>query len=323
MKLELEKSREQQQASAANGSYHGEANMHSSAPLPAQHGLEYSLADAVPPTAIMRLQAAEEMGEPIEDEEEEEEDEDEEEDDEDEEDDASSLCSGLTDSSTQSLAASDSEEEDDEEDKSDSFEDASITSPGSHGEAVPLSSVLCYSDGAIVQDSHTNGNCYFSSAPPEYYQLENASTASINATANPTSESYGEVSPFQDGVANSNVNFNAASEQYPDYNGQPEEPYVSHFGLANGTSTVIVRSPDLEDNVRPGGVYREQPGAPAQVEFQNYLNNNSQERYVSNGNCFVAEKVKEVASGMNEVPPLPDSRQNPAILENFPQVAPV
>ncbi|XP_023656616.1 cysteine/serine-rich nuclear protein 3 [Paramormyrops kingsleyae] len=324
MKLELEKSREQQQASTANGGYHGEANMHSSALLPAQHGLEYSLVDAVPQTAIMHLQAAEEMDEPIEDEEEEEEeDDDDEEEDEDEEDDASSLCSGLTDSSTQSLAASDSEEEDDEEDKSDSFEDTSITSPGSHSEAVPLSSVLCYSEGAVVQDNHTNGNCYFSSTPPEYYQLETASTASINATANPTSESYGEVSPFQDGVPNGNGNFNAASEQYPDYNGQPEEPYVNHFGLANGTSTVIVRSPDHEDNVRPGGVYREQPGGLAQVEFQNYLNNNSQERYVSNGNCFVAEKVKEVTSGMNEVPPLPDSRQNPAILESFPQVAPV
>ncbi|XP_031414325.1 cysteine/serine-rich nuclear protein 3 [Clupea harengus] len=133
MKLELEKSREQQQQqqqqpqqTAQQQGYHGEGNGHCSALVQTQHGLEYSLSESAQQTAIMHLQAAEEIDEGLEDEEEEEEEDDEEEDedeneedDEEEESENSSLCSGLSDSSTQSLAASDSEEEEDEDEEED------------------------------------------------------------------------------------------------------------------------------------------------------------------------------------------------------------
>ncbi|XP_018597012.1 cysteine/serine-rich nuclear protein 3 [Scleropages formosus] len=329
MKLELEKSREQQQASVSNG-YHGEPNVHSNPLVQAQHGLEYSLADSVPQAAIMHLQTADEMDEPTEDDEEEEEEEDEDnEEDGEEEDEVSSLCSGLTDSSTQSLAASDSEEEDDEEDKSDGFEDGTVTPSIPHSEAVPLSSVLCYPDGAVVPEGHNSGNCYFSSTPVEYYQMENSVTASTNTTTSPSNDSYTEVSSFQDGVTKGNGvtslgGFGMATDQYPDYNRQPGEQYGSHhFSLASGTNSVIVCTPDQENNIQSNSLYREQQAGHAQMDFQNYLNNNSQEPYVSNGNCFMAEQLKEVSSGLSDVPSLPDSRKQPPLMESFPQVTPV
>ncbi len=188
MKLELEKSREQQQASPTNG-YHGETNdLVGGNPLvQSQHRLEYSMSDAVPQAAGMHLQAADEMEEPLDDEEEEEDEEDEEEEEEEEEnedeeeeeeedeEDSSSICSGLSDSSTQSLANSDSEEEeeDDEDDeKSESFQDDIATPSVSHTEVVPLSSVLCYSDGSMAHENHMNGNSYLmNSSSAEYYQL--------------------------------------------------------------------------------------------------------------------------------------------------------
>lgn len=160
MKLELEKSREQQQQQqsqqqqqpqqtvqqqvATGNGYHGESNGHGSplVPTQTQQGLEFSLSESVQQTAIMHLQAAEEMDEGLEDDEDEEDEEDEEEDDEDDEDENeededdeseenSSICSGLSDSSTQSLAASDSEdeeedEEDDEEDDEDEEEEEEV-----------------------------------------------------------------------------------------------------------------------------------------------------------------------------------------------------
>ncbi|XP_006636674.2 cysteine/serine-rich nuclear protein 3 [Lepisosteus oculatus] len=327
MKLELEKNREQQQASAANG-YHGETNVHSNPLVQAQHSLEYSLADTVPQTAIMHLQAADELEEPIEDEEEEE-DEEENEDDEEEEDDGSSLCSGLTDSSTQSLAASESDEEDDEEDKSDDFGEGMTPPVVSRAEVVPLSSVLCYSDGTVVHENHNSTNSYYTSSSVEYYQLENSNTAAGNIAANQGNEAYSEASSYQDRVTNNNgtmslVPYSMTSEQYTDYSRQQDERYTNHhFAVSNGASSVIVCcTPDQENNVQSNGIYCEQTPGHSQMEFHNYLNNNSQDRYVTNGNCFTVEQPKEVSNGLSEVSPLPDNKKNPT-LESVPEVTPV
>lgn len=82
MKLELEKSREQEQASPTNG-YHGNEAVGSNPLVQSQHRLDYALPDAVPQGAGVHLQTAGEMDEPLEDEEED--DEEEEDDDDDDE----------------------------------------------------------------------------------------------------------------------------------------------------------------------------------------------------------------------------------------------
>ncbi|XP_066544773.1 cysteine/serine-rich nuclear protein 3 isoform X2 [Amia ocellicauda] len=330
MKLELEKNREQQQVSAANG-YHGETNVHGNPLVQAQHSLEYSLADTVPQTAIMHLQAADELDEPLEEEEEEEEDDEEDnEEDEEDEDDGSSLCSGLTDSSTQSLAASESDDEDDEEDKLEDFEDGRATPNVSRTEVVSLSSVLCYSDGTVVHENHNNSNSYYANSSADYYQIENSNTSAGNLAANQSNEAYNEASPYQDRVTSNNgamslVPYSMASEQYTDYSRQAEERYTNHhFAVSNGASSVIVCcTADQENNVQSNGIYCEQTPGHSQMEFHNYLNNNSQDRYVTNGNCFTAEQPKEVSSGLSEVPNLPDNKKIPPALESIPKVTPV
>ncbi|XP_064183510.1 cysteine/serine-rich nuclear protein 3 [Anguilla rostrata] len=328
MKLELEKSREQQ-ASVANG-YHGDIGVHANPLVQAQHGLEYTLADAVPPTALMHLQASEEMEDPIDDEDEDEEeeeeddDDDDEEDNEDDEDDGSSLCSGLTDSSTQSLAPSDSEDEEDDEDKSDDFEDGANAPSASRAEVVPLSSVLCYPDGAAVHNGHANGSSYFAGSAAECYQLESsgAPLVSVGQTAEP----YGDAQPFQERVPNGNgALFGLASEQYPAYSRPSEERYASHhFSVTNGvSSSVVCRAADLENNVQSNGACHDLPKGPSRMEIQNYLNNNSQEHYANNGTCFMAEKPKDLSNGLSEVSSLSDGSKTSPSLDSFTQVAQV
>ncbi|CDQ57761.1 unnamed protein product [Oncorhynchus mykiss] len=310
MKLELEKSREQQQASPANG-YHGESNGHSHGnPLvQTQHSLEYSLTDpTLQQSAIMHLQTADNMEEPLDDE-----DEDDEENEEDEEDEE------------------DNSKEEDEEEKLEDFEDGVSTPPVSHTEVVPLSSVLCYSDGTLPQDNHIekhiNGNSYLLSSQAEYYQQENPSAvASANGTASqPISTSNGAMpqGPF-------NMAADKA-EQYTDYPHQAEEQYTNqHFTLTNGraaTTAMGCCTTDLENNmVQSKGTFPEQPGGISQMEFHNnYLNNkSSQEGYGSTGKCFVAEQPKEVSSAndLSEGPSLADSTKTPALAENLPQGAP-
>ncbi|XP_064800902.1 cysteine/serine-rich nuclear protein 3-like [Oncorhynchus masou masou] len=331
MKLELEKSREQQQASPANG-YHGESNGYGNPLVQTQ----YSLSDpTVQQSAIMHLQTADDMDEPLDDEDEYEDDEENEEDDEDEED-SSSLCSGLSDSSTQSLANSDSEEEDgDEEDTSEDFENGVSKPPVSNTEVAPLSSVLCYSDAILPHDNHIddhiNGNSYLFSSPTDYYQLETPNAvASANGTASQPSEPYGEVLSFPHTVSTTNgavpqEPFNMAvdiAEQYTDYPRQAEEQYANQpFTLTNGTAATTAMGcciPDLENNMVPSkGTFPEQPGGLSQMEFHN--------NYLNNKKCFVAEQPKEVSSvnGLSEGPSLAVSTKIPALAENLPQVAPV
>ncbi|XP_071330021.1 cysteine/serine-rich nuclear protein 3 [Trachinotus anak] len=318
MKLELEKSREQQQASPTNG-YRSEANdLGSGNPLvQAQHRLEYSLSDAAPQTASMHLQSADEMEEPLDDEEEDEEDDDddeeeeeeeeEEENEEDEEDeeDSSSVCSGLSDSSTQSLANSDSEDEEEDnedEEKSENFEEDVTTPSVSHTEVVPLSSVLCYSDSSVAHDNHMNGNSYLlNTSSAEYYQLGSSSAIPNGQTSQP-SEPYGEALSFQDTTNGSVAQgpFNMTAEQYTDYSNQAEEQYTPnhHFALSNGAPAAPLTCyiPDQEKKVLSKATFVEQPGNQNQTQFQNYLNNNTQSSYSSHSSCMTAEQPQQETS---------------------------
>ncbi len=343
MKLELEKSREQQQASPTNG-YHGETNdLGGGNPLvQSQHRLEYSMSDAVPQAAGMHLQAADEMEEPLDDEEEEEDEEDEEEEEEEEEnedeeeeeeeedeEDSSSICSGLSDSSTQSLANSDSEEEeeDDEDDeKSESFQDDIATPSVSHTEVVPLSSVLCYSDGSMAHENHMNGNSYLmNSSSAEYYQL-----GSTNGQTSQASKPYGEALAFQDPVSTTNGSvaqgpFNVSPEQYTDYSNQGEEQYAAnhHFTLTNGAPAAPLTcfTPDQEKKVLSKAAFVEQQEDQNQTQYQNFLNNNTQGAYSSS--CMTAEQPPQDSgvNGHSDLTLLANNTKNIPLPDHCPEVA--
>lgn len=345
MKLELEKSREQQQASPTNG-YHSESNdLESGSPLvQSQHRLEYSLSDTVPQTASVHMQAADEMEEPLDEEddeeeedeeedEEEEENEDDEEEDEEDEEDSSSVCSGLSDSSTQSLANSDTEdeEEDDEDEvKSENLQDDMATPSVSHTEVVPLSSVLCYSDGSVAHDNHMNGNAYLmNSSPAEYYQLS-SSTVSNSQPSHP-SKAFGEALAFQDPVSSTNGSvaqgpFNMSAEQYTNYSNRAEEQFAAnhHFTLTSGapTTPLTCYTPDQEKVLSKAALV-EPPDNQNQTQYQNYLNNNSQSSYSNHSSCITAEQPQQDAAlnGHSDLSLLANNTKNLPLPDHCPEVA--
>ncbi|XP_053184804.1 cysteine/serine-rich nuclear protein 3 [Scomber japonicus] len=335
MKLELEKSREQQQASPSNG-YRGETNdMGGGNPLiQTQHRLEYSLSDAIPQTASMHLQTAEEMEEPLDEEDDDEEDdeEEEEENEEDDEEDSSSVFSGLSDSSTQSLANSDSEDEeedDEDEEKSENFEDDMTTPSVSHTKVVPLSSVLCYNDGSVAHDNHMNGNSYLmNSSSAEYYQLGSSSAISNGQTSQP-SEPYGEALAFQDPVSTTNGSlpqgpFNMTAEQYTDYPNQADEQYTAnhHFSLTGAApaTSLTCYTPEQEKKVISKAAFVEQPENQSQTQLQNYLNNNTQGSYSSS--CMTAEQPQDdsTVNGHSDLTLLANSTKNLPLPDHCPEV---
>ncbi|KAG7503734.1 hypothetical protein JOB18_043970 [Solea senegalensis] len=328
MKLELEKSREQQQASPNNG-YCGEPNdLGSGDPLiQSQHRLEYSLSDTVPQTASVHLQNADESEEPLDDDEEDDDDEEEEEDnDDDDEEDSSSVCSGLSDSSTQSLANSDSEEEDyEDEEKSENFDDDMAAAPVSHTEVVPLSSVLCYSNGS--HDNHMNGNTFLmNSSSAEYYQLGSASAASGGQTSH-SSEPYGEPVAFQDPGSMAQGPFNSTAEQYTDYSNQAAERYPAnhHFPLTNGHSDQPVSryTPGQQEKVSPKAAVVEQPEKQNLTQFQNYLNSNTQSSSSSSSSSRTAAEQPQLESSVNrnsDLTLLANSPKNLPLPDHCPEV---
>lgn len=337
MKLELEKSREQQQnsghAAAATGNgFHCDPNGHCSPLTTGQHALEYAIPDSVPPSTIMHLQAGDDMDDALEEEEDEEEedeeeeeeeedDDDEEDENEDDEDESSSLCS-LSDSSTQSLANSDSEDEDDE-DKTGEF-DGGL--PTTCGESAP--SVMCYTENAVTSENQTNGNSYFMSSTPEYYPMENVTPPSLLANANQAGEVYGgDQTSYQDDSSGvmSQGPFNVTADQYTDYTQPSEQPYSTHHftALANGSTAVIgCCTPEAGDkSVQSKGTFIGQSGELSQMELQNYLNNNNnsaQDAYATNGNCYVAEQPKETCHNPPDVS-LAENTKGPT----FPEPTPV
>uniref|UniRef100_A0A3B3B9B0 Cysteine and serine rich nuclear protein 3 n=2 Tax=Oryzias melastigma TaxID=30732 RepID=A0A3B3B9B0_ORYME len=286
MKLELEQNREQQQTTPTNG-YGGEiGELGSGNPfVQPQPRLQYSLPDSVPQTASMHLDAADEMEEPF-DEDEEDNDEEEEDNEEDEED-GSSVCSRLSDSSTQSLANSDSEDEEDE--KTETLE-GDISNPAvSHSEVTPLTSAACYGD-----DNRLNG--YLINSPPnEYYQLRNSSGGSNGPTSQPA-EPY--ALSFQAPVSNSNTAqtpFSLTADQYADYSHQREEQYAAchHFTPAN---PVACYTPDQKNKLLSTAGFVEQN----HNQFQNYLNNtnNNNDPGSYSSACITAEQPLQ-NSGVN------------------------
>ncbi|XP_072253195.1 cysteine/serine-rich nuclear protein 3 [Leuresthes tenuis] len=336
MKLELEKSREQQQTSPTNGYRSVPNDLGSGNPYTQpQDRLEYSLSDAVPQTANMHLQAAEEMEEPLEDEDEEEEEEDEEEEeeneeDEEEEEDSSSVCSGLSDSSTQSLANSDSEDDEvDDEDAEKTFEDDMASPAVSHTEVVPLSSVLCYSDDSVAHDNHINGNSYLmNSSSAEYYQLESSSASSNGQTSQP-SQPYGEALAFQDPVSTTNGSmaqgpFSVTAEQYTDYSNQAEEQYTTshHYTMTGGAPTASLTCYTSDQKVLSKAALVEQPENQNQTQFQNYLNNNSQVSYSSHSSCVMATQPPKESSvnGHSDLTLLANNTKNLPLPDHCPEV---
>ncbi|XP_069577149.1 cysteine/serine-rich nuclear protein 3-like isoform X2 [Brachyistius frenatus] len=183
MKLELEKSREeqyqqqqQQQQLVTNGNgYHGDSTLVQQQQQQQQQPQQFPLMSSTPHIPIMHLQNTDTDSHL--DEEEEEEDEEEEDDDDDEayDEDGSSVCSGLSDCSTHSLDTIDPEEEeeedeDDEEEEEEDEEDEEEDEEDEENEedddeddeddeedwgcpppySVPLPSVMSYSSGALV-----------------------------------------------------------------------------------------------------------------------------------------------------------------------------
>ncbi|KAF4108731.1 hypothetical protein G5714_009804 [Onychostoma macrolepis] len=310
--------------------FHGDPNGHCSPLATGQHALEYAIPDTVPQTTIMHLQAGDDMDDTLEEEEEEEDDEDEEDEEEDEddeddeneddEDESSSLCS-LSDSSTQSLANSDSEEEDDNEDevKTEEFDTGLANS-----EVAPPPSVMCYSENTVASDNQTNGNSYFINSTAEYYQMENVTPPTLLASANQSSEPYvGDTASYQDRVNDSSRvmsqgPYNVTADQYTDYSQQPEQPYANHHLAVIGC---CASEPDK--SVQSKGTFLGQSGELSQMEFQNYLNNNTQDTsYNANGTCYVAEQPKELSHNLPEVS-LADNTKGPTLLDAFAEPTPV
>ncbi|MED6266670.1 hypothetical protein CHARACLAT_004398, partial [Characodon lateralis] len=337
MKLELEKSREQQQTSQNTG-YCGEANDMGKGNLftPSQHRLEYSLSNTVPQTAAMHLHGGDEMEDPLDDEDEEEDEEDEEEEeeenDEEDEEDSSSVCSGLSDSSTQSFANSNSEDEEEPAGKSENYEDDMKPPVVSHTEVVPPSSLMCYTDGSLGHDNHINGNPYLmNSSSAEYYQLGSSSADSNVQTSRP-SESYREALGFPDPISTTNSNltlgtFTTTSGEFTGYSNHTEKQYMTnrHLNLNGGgpAASLCCYPPDQNTKVLSKAMFAEQPENQNHTELQNYLNNNSKESYSSNSvTCTPAEQHQQESSanGLPDLTLLSNNSKNHPLPDHCPEV---
>eukprot|EP00063_Salmo_salar_P032388 XP_014007223.1 PREDICTED: cysteine/serine-rich nuclear protein 3-like isoform X3 [Salmo salar] len=230
MKLELEKSREQQQQpQVTNGNgYHGELPVN----VPVQRALQYPLmSDNIPvlQTPIMNLPSGSDAEQHLEEEVDEDEEDDEEE--YEDEDDGSSLCSGLSDCSTDSLHTSDSEEEEEEEeeeeDDCESMEEGVSGPPVSHTEVVPLSSVLGYTDGTHTNTNtnHANPNSYYHNPSSGYYQMDNS--ANLNPTPKAPSEAPSLLSlPNRQGATDGPT---VVSQEQPKTTSEPHTDHLSQI----------------------------------------------------------------------------------------------
>uniref|UniRef100_A0A3Q0SZ46 Cysteine/serine-rich nuclear protein N-terminal domain-containing protein n=1 Tax=Amphilophus citrinellus TaxID=61819 RepID=A0A3Q0SZ46_AMPCI len=203
MKLELEKSREEQyqhqqpEQLVTNGnSYHGDSTLVQQQQQQQQPNLQFPMMSGTQHIHIMQLQNMGDTDSHLDEEEEEEEgdegEEEEEDDDEEEEDEAydedgSSVCSGLSDCSTHSLETIEPEEgeEDEEDDEDDEEEEDEEEEEGEeedeeeeedwdcslHGTSpppysVPLPSVMSYSSSTLMSLS----NLFHSTPPMQHYQ---------------------------------------------------------------------------------------------------------------------------------------------------------
>ncbi|KAM5152611.1 cysteine/serine-rich nuclear protein 3 isoform 1-T2 [Mantella aurantiaca] len=279
MKLELEKNREQQ-ISAANGCPTDVGALANSM-VQSGHPIEYSVAESFevesdPQSAMMHFQNSDELDCSAEEEEEDDEDEE-------EEDDGSSYCSEATDSSTQSLAPSDSDEndveEDDDEDcdKSDDFNDAIVP----HADNLPVSSVFCYSDANALHENHLKNAPYYTNPSTLYYQIDNNNSAATNQLP----EVYSDRDSLKNGATNL-VPYNMRPEQfkYVDYTSQPVEEYANSHYTSSSPSVIVCRAASENDNGHCNPLYNEHRSSLPPVGFCSYLKSPSSEGYVSNLN---------------------------------------
>ncbi|XP_074823573.1 cysteine/serine-rich nuclear protein 3 isoform X1 [Natator depressus] len=307
MKLELEKNTEQQ-VPALNGC-HSEVSAHTSSLSTAPHPVEYSLAENFEietdsQAAVMHLQSAEDLDCPGEEEEEEE--------------DGSSFCSGVTDSSTQSLAPSESDDDDDEEEEEEEEEKADdfVEGMGSHADVVPLPSVLCYSDGTAVRESHSKNASYYTNSTTLYYQIENHAPGSNNQIT----ETYSERDTVKNGSL-SLVPYNMTSEQFVDYTRQSEESYSSsHYPSANPSVIVCCSSSESDNSVPCNSLYTEHRPSHPHVEFHSYLKSNSQDGFVSalNGDSHIPEQAAENSISLSEKSRLHEECIKSSVVETVP-----
>lgn len=307
MKLELEKNREQQ-IPTLNGC-HGEISAHSSSMGPVAHSVGYSIADnfeieTEPQAAVLHLQSAEELdcqGE--------------------EEEDGSSFCSGVTDSSTQSLAPSESDEEEDEDDEEEDEDDdekgdSFVEALGPHAEGVPLPSVLCYSDGTAVHESHAKSAPFYANSSTLYYQID----SHIPGTPNQIPENYSERETVKSGAL-SLVPYTMTPEQFVDYARQAEEAYgASHYPAANPSVIVCCSSSENDSGVPCNSLYPEHRSNHPQVEFHSYLKGPSQEGFGSalNGDSHISEHPAEDSLSLAEKSRLHEECIKSPVVETVP-----
>ncbi|XP_043931540.1 cysteine/serine-rich nuclear protein 3 [Protopterus annectens] len=307
MKMELEKNKDQHNIFALNGCQ-SEATLQGNTTTCSQPPLEYSIAETFgteteQQTAVLHLQSAEEMDQQGEEDEEEEED-------------ASSFCSGVTDSSTQSLPASESdedeeeEEEEEEDEKGEGYREEIPSSIVSHTEVVPITSVLCYSDGSTMHENHSDNASYYGSSPAVYYQIDSHSSS----TADQPSEAYREIATKKNGSL-SLLPYSIASEPYTDY-AQVEHRYGNHQYSVTNPSVIVCCSSEHDSTAQCNGVYHEQNGvyheqngvyheqrhSHPHMELQTYLNNASEDGYglPPNSNCDSFDHCTDNSKGLSD-----------------------
>ncbi|KAL2081439.1 hypothetical protein ACEWY4_023292 [Coilia grayii] len=325
MKLELEKSREQQQQQqqqqqtvqqqvAAGNGYHGDTNGLCGPLAQAQtpHGLEFSLSDSVQQTAIMHLQAAEEMDEGLEDDEEEEEEEEEEDDEEDDDEDEneedeeddeseenSSLCSGLSDSSTQSLAASDSEDEEDEDEEEDEEDEEE--------EEVEEEKQVDFQNG-LSNGNTTSSTTTTSTTTSILATTNNTTTTSINIkNANDNSDTNCNSStPVTHSESQCYTNGLGAQDNHTNGNTFFMSPPTEYYQLKNATTTTAPanqeafrESPAFHDRITNGnGVVPQAVPfsiAPAQP-YADYMQQSDEQFSTNNNTCHFTTLTNRASS---------------------------
>uniref|UniRef100_A0A8C5R925 Cysteine and serine rich nuclear protein 3 n=2 Tax=Leptobrachium leishanense TaxID=445787 RepID=A0A8C5R925_9ANUR len=309
MKLELEKNREQQAAAAAAANAcHGDVgSLTNSMVQRGGHALEYSMAESFeietePQSAMMHFQTSDHLDCNGEDE---------------DEDDGSSYCSGVTDSSTQSLAPSetdedeDDDEDDDEGEKSDDFGDAIAA----REDSIPLPSVLCYSEANQMHENHLKSNSYYANTSTLYYQIENHNSG----TTSQITEAYPERDLVKNGSPNM-VPYSMRADQYVDYARQADEVYSgSHYPTTN-QSVIVCRTSSENDNGSPRNVlYPEPISSLSQVGFHPYLKSPTSDGFVANLNGnHVPDLLNESAITLPETSKLHEDCIKSPVVETVP-----
>ncbi|KAE8581034.1 hypothetical protein XENTR_v10024642 [Xenopus tropicalis] len=306
MKLELEKNREQQ-ATLGNGC-HSDVNSLASALAQNGHSVEYSIAEnfeieSESQSALMHFQSSDHLDCNGDDE---------------EEDDGSSYCSGVTDSSTQSLSPSESDDDDDEDDEDDgdkSDEFSEVISP--HDDNITGHSVLCYSNGNTMHDNHLKNASYYSNSSALYYQIENHNSGTTNQIPEPY--------PDRSSVKNATLNlvpYNMRAEQFADYSRQHEESFSScHYPTTNPSVIVCCAATENENNTSCHNLYPELRSNLPQVEFHSYLKSSSPDGFVPNLNGsshHSPELLNDNPVNLSETSKLHDDCIKPPVVETVP-----